>query len=222
MKDLRACKAYRLVQNLVAEGEHENQDFKVTVNDPRKIARTVSAFANHSGGRLLIGVNDNGVPRGVRNEEDIYVVEAAAGMYCDPPCTPQFTAYRAEGGLTVIRADISAAERRPVVVLEADGTRRAYYRVADENIAAHPLMVRAWHAKDDPSRNIVFDLTTDRTRVLDALAGEPMTPDDLALRVGLSRRTFEQVAVDLAVMDLVEFRFIDRRFHLALTDTPST
>ena len=218
MKDLKASRAAYLVQRLVAEGEHENQDFKYTVNDPRKIARSVSAFANHSGGRLLIGVNDNGVPRGVRSEEDIYVVESAATMYCDPPCTPTFTAYSVEGGATVIRADIAPSNRRPVVVLESDGRRHAYFRVADENIAAHPLMVRAWRAKDDPDRAVVFGLTADRTSMLGALGDGPLTPEALGSKIELSRRVFEQVVVDLIAMDLVEFRFIDRKFHLAVVD----
>ncbi|MDA9964009.1 ATP-binding protein, partial [Schleiferiaceae bacterium] len=44
---------------LISEGEHGEQDFKYRITDARKIARTLSAFANTSGGRLLVGVRDN-------------------------------------------------------------------------------------------------------------------------------------------------------------------
>lgn len=218
MKDLHASRATYLISRLVAEGEHENQDFKFTVNDPRKIARSVSAFANHTGGRLLIGVNDNGVPRGVRSEEDIYVVEAAARLYCEPPCEPTFTAYRVDGGATVIRADIASASRRPVCVVEADGSRNAYFRVADENILAHPLMVRAWTAAETRKDGIVFELNADRSALLALLDNGPVTPEEAVTRLPMSRRTFENVVIDLAVLGIIDFRFINRHFHITRID----
>jgi len=47
------------LRKLIAEGENQHLDFKYCVSDSRKIARTLSAFANSDGGRLLIGVRDN-------------------------------------------------------------------------------------------------------------------------------------------------------------------
>ena len=70
------------IQQLVAEGEHVHQDFKFAITDARKIARSLSAFANTEGGRLLIGVKDNGKIAGIRSEEELYMIEAAATMYC--------------------------------------------------------------------------------------------------------------------------------------------
>ena len=78
MKDITVRKGRRHILDLVAQGEHERQDFKFLISDARKIARSISAFANHSGGCLLIGVKDNGVVAGVRNEEDIYVASSTA------------------------------------------------------------------------------------------------------------------------------------------------
>ena len=87
MKDLKAIRGRYYLERIIAEGEHEQQDFKYAISDARKIARSLSAFANHSGGRLLVGVRDNGSIAGVRNEEDIYLLEQAAEMYCEPPQT---------------------------------------------------------------------------------------------------------------------------------------
>ena len=72
------------IQKLASEGEHEHQDFKFEISDARKIARSLSAFANTGGGRLLVGIKDNGKIAGVRSEEEIYMIEAAASMYCQP------------------------------------------------------------------------------------------------------------------------------------------
>ena len=73
------------VEEWIAEGEHQRLDFKFEVSDSKKIARTLCAFANTDGGRLLIGVKDNGAVSGIRSEEEYYMIEAAAGMYCRPP-----------------------------------------------------------------------------------------------------------------------------------------
>ena len=72
------------IHTLIAEGEHQQQDFKFEISDARKIAKTLSAFANTDGGRLLIGVKDNGRIAGVRSEEEKYMIEAAAQLYCIP------------------------------------------------------------------------------------------------------------------------------------------
>lgn len=73
------------IQKLISEGEHVCQDFKFAISDARKIAKSLSAFANTQGGRLLVGVKDNGKIAGVRSEEEIYMIDAAAQMYCQPP-----------------------------------------------------------------------------------------------------------------------------------------
>ena len=69
---------------LIAQGEHQQQDFKFEISDARKIARSLSAFANTDGGRLLVGVKDNGRLAGIRSEEEQYMIEAAATLYCSP------------------------------------------------------------------------------------------------------------------------------------------
>ena len=74
----------KYLRSLIAEGEHQQLDFKFEINDARKIARTLSAFSNTDGGRLLIGVKDNGRISGVKSDEEYYMVESAASLYCKP------------------------------------------------------------------------------------------------------------------------------------------
>ena len=63
------------LQLLIDQGEHQQQDFKFEVSDSKKIARTLSAFANTDGGRLLIGVKDNGHISGIKSEEEYYMID---------------------------------------------------------------------------------------------------------------------------------------------------
>ena len=98
------------IQKLIAEGEHEHQDFKYQISDAKKIARSISAFANNSGGRLLIGVKDNGKIVGVSSDEEIYMIEQAAQMYCRPPQQVECTVYRVEGK-PVLKVDIGEPDK---------------------------------------------------------------------------------------------------------------
>ena len=54
------------ITRLIAGGESETLDFKQTISDASKIAKTLVAFANNKGGTLLIGVRDNGSISGIQ------------------------------------------------------------------------------------------------------------------------------------------------------------
>lgn len=214
MKDIIAVRGAKRLQKMVAEGEHTRQDFKYAISDARKIARSLSAFANCNGGRLLIGVKDNGAIAGVRNEEDIYVVELAAHRYCHPPQKVTFTALR-DGEHHVIVAEIEAAERRPVFVVESDGRHRAYFRVHDQNIAAHPLMVRAWQS--DGCANFTADGI--HARILAELNARGSFADAraAALALHVAEDTAAEAIAQLAAMKLVSFSFAGTAFVIIPT-----
>ena len=72
------------IKNLIQTGENQQLDFKFEISDSRKIAKTLVAFSNTDGGTLLIGVKDNGKIAGVRSDEEFFMVQASAGMYCRP------------------------------------------------------------------------------------------------------------------------------------------
>ena len=215
MKDLHAIRGARLLREWIAQGEHQTQDFKFAISDARKIARSLSAFANHEGGRLLIGVKDNGVIAGVRNEEDIYVVEQAAERYCYPPQEVTFQAYRIDGPTHVIVASINAAEKLPVYAVEPDGCRRAYFRVADENIAAHPLMVRAWEQKYADNAP-TFSLEGPAAAILDYIVSKKQVSDTrrMALDLHISADTADSYIARLAAIELLRFKYSAGHFVL--------
>lgn len=113
----------KYLTSLISQGEHSQQDFKYKVQDAVKLARSVSAFANTEGGRLLIGVRDDGNISGVRSEEEIYMMHAAAYKYCRPESGISFGTYHADGR-TVVIATIPPATRKPVCAIDDDGKKR--------------------------------------------------------------------------------------------------
>lgn len=215
MKDLKGIKGKFYIASLIEEGEHEHQDFKFAISDARKIARSLSAFANNDGGRLLIGVKDNGAIAGVRNEEDIYVVEQAAEMYCVPPQQLRVTAFKTEGGHTVVRVEIDRAATRPVQVREADGHMRAYYRVRDENIAAPQLLVRAWQRAAEQSSSTLIGLDSNGRQLLELASSDGgVTLEDFMLAAHISRAMAEELAVSLYSMGIIDFAYDGSRFNI--------
>ncbi|MEF2642949.1 MAG: ATP-binding protein [Paramuribaculum sp.] len=218
MKDLKAIRGERFLTRAIAEGEHERQDFKFAISDARKIARSLSAFANHSGGALLIGVKDNGVIAGVRNEEDIYVIEQAAQLYCRPEQSLTFTAYRTTDGAIVIRAEIRPSDVRPVMACDTDGQWKAYYRVADENILATPLMVRAWRRRND-STPLTLSMGSAEETLLATIRAEGHTDITTVMQhARLSRRTAEEMVARLYALGVIDFAFINREFRIVMAE----
>lgn len=219
-KDLNVIRGKYYINRLIQEGEHEHQDFKFKISDAHKIAHSISAFANNDSGRLLVGVKDNGVIAGIRSEEDLHVIEAAATLYCRPAVEVDMQAFLCEGGAVVLRASIPRAYSRPVECKEADGTWRAYYRVADENIVAHPLMVRAWRMLDDPDASPAMVYTDAGEALLAALHRRGRASvEQLMLDARLSRAAAEDLIVRLTVMGIIRFEYHHPHFMLTVNNT---
>nr|WP_319398651.1 ATP-binding protein [uncultured Carboxylicivirga sp.] len=129
--------------NMIAEGEHQTQDFKFAINDSKKIARSLSAFANTDGGRLLLGVKDNGKIAGVESDEEYYMIEAAAKIHCKPNVPFETRKWEVEGK-TVLEIIIPKSNKRPHFAPDKDGKSKAYIRLKDQNIMANHIMIEVW------------------------------------------------------------------------------
>lgn len=201
-----------MLHHLIAQGEHQQQDFKYEISDARKIARTLSAFANTDGGRLLIGVKDNGKIAGVRSDEEMYMVEAAASLYCVPPVQCRMSIHRVEGRNVVI-AEVDAVERCPVRAKLEDGKLCAFVRIADENIVASPVQMALWR-EDCGEEGVLLPFTSREHILLQMLAesDSPMTLNRFARLGRLPRHRAVQLLAQFIRFGLVEQRFVEHTF----------
>jgi|TARA_B100000768_G_C11269699_1_gene372798 predicted HTH transcriptional regulator len=133
------------VLKLIEEGEHLNQDFKLRIDDSRKIAKTMSGFANTDGGRLLIGVKDNGNVAGCIVSEEYHMIEAASNMYCRPAINFDIQVWKV-GHLSVLEVKILKSNSRPHFVegVNDNGVTKwdAYIRREDRIHKANSVMVK--------------------------------------------------------------------------------
>ncbi len=134
----------------IAAGEGQTLDFKQRIDSARKIARTLSAFANTEGGSLLIGVKDNGRIAGITPEEEYYMIDLAARRYTQPIITFEAKTYTIDNKALLEIYVPPQPEKRPVKALEEDGQWRAYVRVADRTRLAGSFLEAYWESQKKP------------------------------------------------------------------------
>jgi predicted HTH transcriptional regulator len=142
------------LKKLIAEGENQQLDFKYCVSDSRKIARTLSAFANSDGGRLLIGVRDNGSIAGIRSDEEIYMVDTAAHLFCRPEITYTIKQH-VTGGKTIVEVVVIKGNKRPYQAKDENGKWLSYFRHKDQNLVANRVLLQVWRKEEKKSGVLV-------------------------------------------------------------------
>lgn len=200
--------------SLIKEGEHQQQDFKYRVSDARKLARSVSAFANTDGGRLLIGVRDDGQLSGVRSEEEIFMMHQAAYKYCKPEPSIKFDTYHVDGR-TIVIATVPPSDKKPVCAEDEDGKSRAYIRIADENIVASPVHLALWR-ETQKTRGSVMTYDEAVRQLLDAMEGF-LTLNQIVKRSNLPRHQVIALLARLIRFGTAKWEYSDQQFLFSLT-----
>jgi hypothetical protein len=136
-------------------GENERVEYKFELNSSRRIAATLSAFSNTGGGTLLVGVKDNGAIAGIRLDEEIYVLEASASVYCKPEVNPEL--YRHEiRGKVILEVIIPEVAVKPVLAETESGQWKAWVRYGASNRLASPVHLELWKMNDSRERPSVY------------------------------------------------------------------
>jgi len=119
---------------LISIGEGVQLDFKQGISNAKKIARTLVAFANHKGGKLLIGVQDNGNIIGCDTEEEMYMIYEAAKHFCNPPIDFSFVVFESEEGVAVLEVMVLQSFNKPHFALNDKNEWSLYIREGDKTL----------------------------------------------------------------------------------------
>lgn len=194
----------KYIANLISQGEHQTLDFKHSITDSKKIARSLCAFVNTLGGTLLIGVKDNGNIIGVNSEEEYYMVETAAQLFCKPEIHFKVTKWTINGK-TVLEVEVKPSKKKPYKAPDKNGEYKAYIRIKDENIIASPIQLKIWK-KERFRKPVRLNLTEKEQLLFKHLKNNKQITISQFSRIGfLSSKDAENTLVDLAVMGLIKF-----------------
>lgn len=187
---------------LINEGEHQQQDFKFCINDSKKIAISLVAFANTNGGRLLIGVKDNGKIVGIKSDEEFYMVEAAAKIHSKPAIVFLTRQWQIEGK-TVLEILIDTSQKKPHFAKTENGKWLAYIRCADENILAHKIQIEVWK-KQGSKQGIYFSYSEDEKFLIHYLQQNGSISFSKFIRLAhISTKKAEDILSNFIVMNIV-------------------
>ena len=199
------------IKNLIRSGEHQQLDFKFEISDSRKIAKTFVAFSNTDGGTLLIGVKDNGKIAGVRSEEEFYMVQAAAGMYCKPEILFESKRWLVEGK-TVLEVIIPKGADYPYFAQTEPNKWLAYIRVKDENILATAVHMKVWRNKTHNS-GILMEYSGKVKKLMEYLEiNKSISISKFCRTAFLPKSAAENILADLIYFGLIEAVYQDNRF----------
>lgn len=205
------------IETLVEQGEHQSQDFKFEVSDSKKIARTLSAFSNTNGGRLLIGVKDNGAIAGIRSEEEFHMLQAAAQMYCKPEVPLEFKEWNVLGKL-ILEVTIKKTENELVSAPDKNGVYKVFIRLADQNILANGIFIQAWNQKKE-ARPVKISYTEVEQNFLSQIEQkQPISWSQLRKHLKLTPKKMNQLVLDFMLLDIIELDISEKGYFYKLID----
>lgn len=124
---------------LVSKGEGLSLEFKKKVDHPEKIVKEVVAFVNTSGGRLLIGVDDDGTLSGLKcADEEAFEMEKAIANLCKPSIKFSLERISLNKKKQILVYTFKESRKKPHYVIHDlnTGLGKAYFRVQDRSIQA--------------------------------------------------------------------------------------
>jgi predicted HTH transcriptional regulator len=197
------------LHRMIEEGEHLHQDFKFAITDSKKIARSLSAFANTAGGRLLIGIKDNGSIVGVSSDEEYYMIEAAATMYCRPPVIFKTVQWK-DSGKVVLEIIVEKSNLRPHKAPDKDNRYKAYIRVNDNNIVANGVLQKVWK-KRKVSHGTLITLNKAEKAILEYLNNNPKITFSQFRRIAhIPPYRAEKILVNFVSMEILKMEITEK------------
>lgn len=187
---------------MIDRGEGEMLDFKKEISSIHRIARSMVSFANHHGGTLLVGVNDDGSISGVKAEEEKFMLEKAAIECCDPPIHLDMHEWTLRGK-TILEVVVPEGSEKPYYAVDEDGKKWVYIRAGDQSLLASRTMVEVLKHKHS-SRPVLIKYSDKEKALLDYLKEHPkITLKEFCKLVNIGRWRAQRILVKLTAVGII-------------------
>jgi predicted HTH transcriptional regulator len=205
------------LKKLILEGEGVSLDFKNRITSCEKIAKTMVSFANNKGGRLLIGVADDGTIKGVKSEdEERYMITRAAHFFIRPALEPLFEEIYVDDKLVLV-VDIDESDTKPHYALADDGKWWVYIRVQDKSVLASKIVVDVLK-RSDKNEGVLIEYSSKEKALLEYLeSNERITVKQYCDLLNLSRRRAQRILVNLVLSSVIRVHTTEKEeFYTAV------
>ena len=199
------------IRKLILEGEGVTQDFKKRITSCEKIARTMVSFANNKGGRLLVGISDDGTISGLKSEdEEKYMITRAAHFFCKPALEPVFEEIYIDDKVVLV-AEIKKSEIKPHYALGEDKKWWVYIRVNDKSVLASKIVVDVLK-RENNEHGVFLEYSLKEKALLEYLdKNERITSKEFSLMLNLSRRITHRILVNLVLSGVIKLHTTEKQ-----------
>ena len=198
------------IKKQIFEGEGVSLDFKKTITSCEKIARTMVAFANNKGGRLLIGVADDGTILGVKSEdEERYMITKAAHLYARPALDPVFEEVYFDNKLILV-VDTPESVLKPHYSLAEDGKWWVYVRVKDKSVLASKIVVDVLKRSADKDGVLIEYSEKERSLLKYLENSSRITIKEYCDLAKVSRRRAQRILVSLVLSGVIRIHTTEK------------
>ena len=205
------------IRKLILQGEGTTLDFKKTITNNEKIAKSLVAFANNRGGQLLIGVADDGTIKGVKSEEEEkYMIIKSAHQFCKPAIEPEFEEIYVDQKLVLV-AKIAESETKPHYALDADKKWWVYFRVKDKSVLASKIIVDVLK-KQDKEVGELITYTDQEKKLLQFLDEEGrITLKQFSKLTRCSNKQAQKILVSFILADIIQPHTSEKGEYFTMT-----
>jgi len=150
----------RELEQLVDLGEGISLEFKRRVPRPERIAKEILAFANTNGGRIVLGVSDDGTIEGFENvSEQSFLLRQATESHCSPPVEYDTERIVVGERRDVIVVTVPESSEKPHFLLSdpsTNGEGPVYVRVEERSVEASDETVQRLRDQR-PDQRVTFE-----------------------------------------------------------------
>ena len=129
------------IERLIGEATEYDKKQELEVKKPKSWLKSISAFANTFGGKLIFGISDDGTVIGLENaKSDSEIISETIKNRMNP--IPKFKmSFQEIDGKELIVVDVRIGDETPYYY-SGEGQLIAYVRIGNESVPANPAQLR--------------------------------------------------------------------------------
>ena len=135
------------VKQLITRGQDVSLEFISHIEDQLAITRTIVAFANTNGGKVIVGINDKNKVVGVMPAEELKLLEEIISKDCLPTVNFE-TKVIEDGRHLLLEIDVPKSTSKHKAKGD-DGEMKFYHRIKDATLVGNRVIINLWKLQEE-------------------------------------------------------------------------